>query len=80
VLATQGGFVEHLVRLYDKVKVGQKLTVQRNAFGEVVAEYVSAADGEVGALRSDASSEPGNVLVFILSNNAPAQKDGVYPE
>ena len=80
VLATQGGFVEHLVRLNDKVKVGQKLTVQRNAFGEVVAEYVSAVDGEVGALRSDASSEPGNVLVFILSNNAPAQKDGVYPE
>jgi predicted deacylase len=80
VLATQGGFVEHLVRLYDKVKVGQKLTVQRNAFGEVVAEYVSAVDGEVGALRSDASSEPGNVLVFILSNKAPAPKDGVYPE
>lgn len=80
VLATQGGFVEHVVRIYDKVKVGQKLTIQRNAFGEVVAEYVSAVDGEVGALRSDASSEPGNVLVFILSNKAPAQEDGVYPE
>jgi uncharacterized protein len=78
VLATQGGFVEHLVKLYDKVKVGQKLTVQRSAFGEVVAEYVSAVDGEVAALRSDASSEPGNVLVFILFNKAPAQKGGDY--
>jgi len=82
VLATQGGFVEHLVKLYDKVKVGQKLTVQRNAFGEVVAEYVSAVDGEVAVLRSDASSEPGNVLVFILFSNPSAQKgsDYDYPE
>jgi hypothetical protein len=77
VLATQGGFVEHFVKLYDKVKVGQKLTVQRNAFGEVVAEYVSTVDGEVAALRSDASSEPGNVLVFILFK-APAPKGGDY--
>jgi hypothetical protein len=81
VLATQGGFVEHFVKLYDKVKVGQKLTVQRNAFGEVVAEYVSTVDGEVAALRSDASSEPGNVLAFILFK-APAPKgaDYGYPE
>lgn len=77
VLATQGGYVEHFVKLYDKVTVGQKLTVQRNAFGEVVAEYVSTVDGEVAALRSDASSEPGNVLVFILFK-APAAKGGDY--
>src|SRR3954469_12146122 len=35
VLATQGGFVELLVGLNDKVDIGQKVVIQRNAFGEV---------------------------------------------
>jgi uncharacterized protein len=33
VLATRGGFVE-LVKLNDKVEAGQRVAVQRNAFGE----------------------------------------------
>jgi predicted deacylase len=80
VLATKGGFIEHLVGLNEKVTAGQKVVVQRNAFGEVVAEYASAVDGEVGAIRSDASSEPGNVLMFILFNHEPDKADGSYPE
>lgn len=80
VLASHGGFIEHLVKLNDKVSAGQRVIVQRNSFGEVVAEYVSGVDGEVGAIRSDTSSEPGNVLMFILFNHAPAKADGNYPE
>ena len=80
VLATEGGFIEHLVKPNDKVTVGQKVVVQRNAFGEVVAEYTSAVDGEVGAIRSDASSEPGNVLMFILFHQQAETSDGNYPE
>jgi predicted deacylase len=37
ILATQGGLVEHLVKLNDKVEPGQKVAVQRNSNGEVVA-------------------------------------------
>lgn len=80
ILASEGGFIEHLVRLNDKVKAGQKVIVQRNAFGETVAEYSSPVDGEVGAIRSDASSEPGNVLMFILFNRATADGGAGYPE
>lgn len=80
IFAGEGGFIEHLVRLNDKVTAGQKVIVQRNAFGEVVAEYASAVDGEVGAIRSDASSEPGNVLMFILFHRQAAGPDGDYPE
>lgn len=80
IFATEGGFIEHLVTLNDKVSAGQKLIIQRNAFGEVVAEYASAVDGEVGAIRSDASSEPGNVLMFILFSQETASDDGNYPE
>src|SRR4029450_9041371 len=41
ILATQGGIVEHLVKLNDKVEPGQKVAIQRDSFGEVVAEYAS---------------------------------------
>jgi len=70
VLATHGGFVELLVKLKDKVEVGQKLAIQRNAFGEVVAEYTSGLAGEVLGRRSDATAEPGIPLVAILYNDA----------
>jgi predicted deacylase len=72
VLATRGGFVELLVKLKDKVVAGEKLAVQRNAFGEVVAEYISGVSGEVLACRTDATSEPGNMLVTVLYNRTPA--------
>ncbi len=60
ILATQGGLVEHLVKLNDKVNAGQKVAIQRNGFGEVVAEYTSGVAGKVTGQRSDAMSEPGN--------------------
>ncbi|HEX3470858.1 MAG TPA: succinylglutamate desuccinylase/aspartoacylase family protein [Silvibacterium sp.] len=70
ILATHGGFVELLVKLKDKVKVGQKVAIQRNAFGEVVAEYTSGVAGEVTGRRSDATAEPGIPLIAILYNDA----------
>ena len=76
-LATHGGFVELLVNLNDKVEAGQRIAIQRNAFGQIVAEYTSGVDGEVSACRTDATSEPGNILVFVLYNRA--QPDGVDP-
>ena len=58
IFATQGGLVAHLVKLNDKVEAGQKVAIQRNSFGEVVAEYKSSVAGEVTGQRSDAMSEP----------------------
>jgi uncharacterized protein len=80
ILATQGGLVEHLVKLNDKVDTGQKVAIQRNSFGEVVAEYTSSVAGEVTGQRSDAMSEPGNPLVFILFHKAPPGGGETYPE
>jgi uncharacterized protein len=80
VLATQGGFVEALVKLNDMVEPGQKLAVQRNAFGEVVAEYTSGVAGEVAVLRSDATSEPGNILAMVLFHQAVPQTEESQPE
>jgi uncharacterized protein len=80
VLATNGGFVELLVKLKDKVEAGQRVAVQRNAFGEVVAEYTSGVTGEVTACRTDATSEPGNMLVAVLYNHAPPDPIDPIPE
>jgi uncharacterized protein len=80
ILATQGGLVEHLVKLNDKVEAGQKVAIQRNGFGEVVAEYASSVAGEVAGQRSDAMSEPGNPLAFILFHKVTPEGVESYPE
>ena len=80
ILATAGGLVEFLVKLNDRVQVGQKVAVQRNSFGEVVAEYASGVAGEIAGLRSDAMSEPGNPLAFILFNRPEPREPAAYPE
>jgi len=80
ILASEGGLVEHLVRLNDKVEPGQKVAIQRNGFGEVVAEYTSSVAGEVTGQRSDAMAEPGDPLVFILFHMATPESGETYPE
>lgn len=80
VLATAGGLVEHLVKLNDKVQPGQKVAIQRNNFGEVVAEYTSGVAGEVTGQRSDAIAEPGNPLVMILFNKPTPDTVETYAE
>lgn len=80
VVATQGGFVEALVKLNDMVEPGQKLAIQRDAFGEIVAEYTSGVAGEVAVLRSDVTSEPGNILAMVLYHQAVPQTEESQPE
>ena len=80
ILATAGGLVEFLVKLNDRVEVGQNVAIQRNSFGEVVAEYASGVAGEITGLRSDAMSEPGNPLAFILFNRPEPREPAGYPE
>jgi predicted deacylase len=80
IVATEAGFVEHLVKLHDKVGPGQKVAVQRNSFGETVAEYTSGVAGEVFALRTDVTAEPGNPLLFILFDKPTREGVEIYPE
>ncbi len=80
ILATAGGLVEHLVGLNDRVEAGQKVAIQRNSFGEVVAEYASGVTGEITGQRSDAMAEPGNPLVFILFDKTAQEAVETYPE
>ncbi len=80
ILATHGGFVELLVRLNDKVGAGQKVAIQRNTFGEIVAEYTSGVAGQVSGYRTDATAEPGTPLVFIFYNNATPEDPVDYSE
>jgi uncharacterized protein len=70
ILTTHGGFVELLVELNEVVVEGQKVAIQRNTFGEVVAEYTTPRGGEVGARRTDATAEEGTPIVFIVFDSA----------
>jgi predicted deacylase len=79
VLASHGGFVELLVKLNDKVETGQKVAIQRDTFGEVVAEYTSEVTGEVAVRRTDATAEPGTLLLALLYNRTPPES-APYPE
>ena len=79
-MQTHGGFVEILVKLNDKVRIGQKVAIQRNTFGEVVAEYTSEVAGEVAARRSDATAEPGILLITILYNDTSHELPVDYSE
>jgi predicted deacylase len=81
IIATHGGLVEYLAKLDEEVKCGQKIAVQRDLFGEVVAEYTSAVDGKMSAYRTDASSDPGNVLAFIMfSHPGTTPRHGPHPD
>ena len=60
-LPSRAGLVEHLVKLNDKVDAGQKVAIQRNSFGDVVADVTSSVAGEVTGQRSDAMSRPAGI-------------------
>lgn len=64
--ATRGGFIELLVELGEQVAPEQIVAIQRNSFGDVVAEYRSKVSGQVSWLRRDAMLEPGGKLMDVL--------------
>ena len=47
-----------------------KVAIQRNAFGDVVAEYRATVHGEVATIARDALSEPGSRVMQILYNDS----------
>ena len=71
-----GGFVELLVKLNDEVKKGQKVAMQRNAFGDVVHEYAAGMDGRVAIIGTDAIRERGVNIVTILASSAACPANG----
>ncbi len=66
IRSTHGGFLEILVDLREKLVAGQKVARQRNAFGDIVAEYSTSVTGEVATIARDALSEPGSRIMQIL--------------
>lgn len=71
--AVHSGFTEVLVKLNDTVKKGQKVAIQRDAFGDVIHEYVADADGRVAIIGTDAIRERGVDVVSILANNVECE-------
>ena len=74
--AAAGGFVEYLVGLNNAVFKGQKVAIQRNAFGDIVHEYVAEANGRVAIIGTDAVRERNVDIVSILTNDPTCPKAG----
>jgi hypothetical protein len=75
MFADNSGFTELFVKIDDMVTKGQKVAVQKNAFGEVVHEYIAEVDGRVAIIGTDAVRERGVDVVSILTNSDTC-KDG----
>ena len=70
VQAVAGGFVTLLVKLNDTVAKGQKIAIQRNGFGDVVHEYLAPDVGRVAVIGTDAATERGGRIAYILVDRA----------
>lgn len=76
MFADDSGFTEVLVKIDEMVTKGQKVALQKNAFGEVVHEYISEVDGRVAIIGTDAVRERGVDVVSILTNSKECENDG----
>lgn len=76
MFAESSGFTEVFVKLNETVRKGQKVAVQKNAFGEVVHEYFAEADGRVAIIGTDAVRERGVDVVSILTNSDKCKEGG----
>jgi hypothetical protein len=75
MFAEDSGFTEVFVELNETVTKGQKVAIQKNAFGETVHEYFAEAGGRVAIIGTDAVRERGVDVVSILTNSDKC-KDG----
>lgn len=57
-----------------------RVAIQRDRFGQMVAENTSGGVGEVTGQRSDAMAEPGNPLALIQFHSGSADGAETYPE
>jgi predicted deacylase len=76
MFAADSGFTELFVKIDDWVTKGQKVAVQKNAFGEVVHEYIAEVDGRVSIIGTDAVRERGVDVVSILTNSEKCSGGG----
>jgi uncharacterized protein len=75
LFADNSGYTELFVKIDDMVTKGQKVAVQKNAFGEIIHEYISPTDGRVAIIGTDYVRERGVDVVSILTNSDKC-KDG----
>lgn len=75
IASTSSGFTELFITIGQPVTRGQKIALQRNAFGDLLATYASPATGVVAILGIDAMRETGATIAEILTNDpgAPAE-------
>lgn len=64
------------MELNDAVTEGQKLAIQRNAFGDVVRECQATAAGRIAVRGTDAIRERGSDIAVILTDRPDCPPEG----
>jgi predicted deacylase len=68
LFAEDSGYTQVFVKLNETVTKGQRVALQKDAFGEIVHEYFAPVDGRVAIIGTDAVRERGVDVVSILAN------------
>ncbi|MEE4146472.1 MAG: succinylglutamate desuccinylase/aspartoacylase family protein [Halieaceae bacterium] len=76
LFADNSGYTELFVKIDDMVTKGQKVAVQKNAFGEIIHEYIAPTDGRVAIIGTDYVRERGVDVVSILTNSDKCEDGG----
>ena len=73
--------VDGVVEINQAVTEGQLVAIQRNAFGELVAEYHAPFDARVLSVATDPLREPGSTVVrFLHMSDKEGCEHGCRPE
>ena len=61
----EGGFLEVVVELNQQLKKGEKIAIVRNAFGDVIKEYVAPEDGVVIGKSTNPTNMSGGRIIHL---------------
>ena len=61
----EGGFLDVVVKLKQLVKKGDKIAIVKNAFGDVIKEYVAPEDGVIIGKSSNPSNMSGGRIIHL---------------
>lgn len=65
VLMLLGGFLEVTVDLNQKMVKGEKIALVRNAFGEIIKEYMAPEDGVVIGKSTNPANMDGRRIIYL---------------
>ena len=65
IYMNEGGFLDVIVNLNEKINKGDKIAVVKNAFGKIINEYLAPEDGIVIGKSSNPTNMSGGRIIHL---------------